>query len=153
MRPPRVSALAIKLLYHWAYWRARRARLRASCVRLAPIRKSDMAIKKYFFFVILAVLQLIFADVISSYFLFYLFELKGYERPNFSYRKDGWAPSVVVASKMYSEVVQRMATSSPLEQCTSGAQPKFYHSDETYGYGHSQGRYVFTECPNDITPK
>jgi hypothetical protein len=112
-----------------------------------------MPIKKYFFFVILVVLQVILADVISSYFLFYLFELKGYERPNFSYRKDGWAPSVVVASKMYSEVVQRMATSSPLEQCTSGAQPKFYHYDETYGYGHSQGRYVFTECPNNITPK
>ena len=53
---------------------------------------------------------------------------------------------------MYSGVVQRMATSSPLEQCKSRAQPKFYHYDETYGYGPSPGRYTFTVCPNYLTP-
>jgi hypothetical protein len=111
-----------------------------------------MATKKYFFYFILVVLLLIFADVSSSYFLFYLFELKGFERPNFSYRKDGWAPSIVVASKMYSGVVQRMATSSPLEQCKSGVRPEFYHYDETYGHAPSPGRYIFTVCPNYLTP-
>ena len=99
-----------------------------------------MATKKYFFYFILVVLLLIFADVSSSYFLFYLFELKGFERPNFSYRKDGWAPSIVVASKMYSQAFQRMATSSPLEQCESHAQPKFFHYDD--GSGPSPGRYT-----------
>jgi hypothetical protein len=112
-------------------------------------REPDMAIKKYFFYFILVVLLLIFADVISSYFLFYFFALKGYERPNFSYKKDGWAPSVVVASKMYSGVVKRLAAS---EQCKSRAQPMFYHYDETYGYGRSPGRYIFTVCPNYRTP-
>ena len=103
-----------------------------------------MAIKKYLHYFILVVILLIFVDIICSYFLFY--------RPIFSHEKNGWTPSVVIVSKMYPKIVRRMAPSSALEQCRDGAQPKFYHYDETYGYGHSQGRYIFTNCPTWESP-
>jgi hypothetical protein len=112
--------------------------------------------KKVVLYVVTIALALFVSDLLCSYFLFYFFQIRGFDKPDFTYARDGRLPSIVLATKTYREIARRLGAGigsahTAAQECTPHAEPSpLYHHLEDYGYGYLPGRYEITFCP---TPK
>src|ERR1700691_2327342 len=92
-------------------------------------------------------------DLLSSYFLFFFFQVKGFDKPDYSYATNGRVPTLVVLSKAYEELSRRLGSGAALptpiaDACIPHADPSpLYHYLKDYGYGHLPGHYEITMCP------